>query len=161
MIVAKGNNKLWVDTTNTESLKKKIQVKDIIRTINGKRVGDTLSAIQSSVRPMYIEFVRMVSVEVLEDEATECYTDEEGRNSEDIPNNTGIINSDIESVNGGESMDSTEMELQKIKEKDKKKKDEKDDDNSNYQSDDGETSNNDDTNEESKTTEEEENEKND
>ena len=49
MIVAKGNNKLWVDTINTESLKKKIQVKDIIRTINGKRVGDKLSAIQSSV----------------------------------------------------------------------------------------------------------------
>ena len=51
---------------------------------------------------MYNEFSRMVSVKVLEDEATEYYTDEEGRNSEDIPNNTGINNSDIESVDGGE-----------------------------------------------------------
>ena len=56
MKVAKRNNKLWVDTINTEELKKKIQVNDIIRTINGVQVGDKLSTIQSSVQPMYIEF---------------------------------------------------------------------------------------------------------
>ena len=160
MIVAKGNNKLWVNTINTESLKKKIQVKDIIRTINGKRVGDNLSTIQSPVRPMYIKFVRMVSVEVLEDKATEYYTDEEWMNSEEIPGDTGINNSDIESVGEGESMDSTEMELKKIREKDKKKKDEKEDDDSNYQSNDEGTSNDDDTNDESEPTREEDNEEN-
>ena len=107
---------------------------------------------------MYIEFARKVSVEVLDNEAIEYYTDEKWMNDKEIPDDTGINNSDIESGGEGELMDLTEMELQKIREKDKKKKDEKDDDDSNYRSDDGETSNDDDTNEESETTEEEENE---
>ena len=103
---------------------------------------------------MYIEFVRKVSVEVLDDEAIEYYTDEEWMNSEELPDDTGINSSDIESGGEGKSMDLTEMELQKIREKDKKKKDEKEDDNSDYQSNDEETSNDDDTNEESEPTEE-------
>ena len=158
MKVAKGNNKLWVDRINTKKLKKKIQVKDIIRAINGERVGNGLSALQSPVQPMYIEFSRMVLVKLLEDEATEYYTDEEGRDSEDISNNTCINNSDIESFDGEESMELTEMELRKIKEKDKKNKEEKDDDDNNYRSNDGNTSNDDDTNDKSKNAEEEENE---
>ena len=109
MIVAKGNSKLWVDTINTESLKKKIQVKDIIRTINGTRVGNKLSAIQPSIRPMHIECISMVLVEVLEDEATEYYTDKELRNKEEIPNEIGIDNIDIESGGEGESMDLKKM----------------------------------------------------
>merc|ERR1712161_132592 len=36
MKVAKGNNKLWVDTIIKKSLKKKIKVNDTIRSINGK-----------------------------------------------------------------------------------------------------------------------------
>ena len=77
MNVAKGNNKLWVDTINKEELKKKIQVNDIIRSINNVLVGNKLLAIKSSVQPMYIEFVRKVSVKVLDDEITKYYTDEE------------------------------------------------------------------------------------
>ena len=118
MNVANKNNKLWVDTINTEELKKKIRVNDIIRSINNVLVGDKLWAIKSSVRPMYIEFVRKISVKVLDDEAIEYYTDEEWMNSKEIPDDTGINNSDIELGGEGESMDSTEMELQKIRDKD-------------------------------------------
>ena len=56
-----------------------------------------------------------MSVKVIEDEATEYYTDEELMNSEDIPNETGIKNSDIDSFDGDDSMESTEMDLRNIK----------------------------------------------
>ena len=81
-------------------------------------------------------------------------------NGEEIPDDTGINNSEIESGGEGESMDSTEIKQQKIREKDKKKKGEKEDDDSNYQSNDEGTSNDDDTNDESEPTGEEENEEN-
>ena len=45
MNVAKGNNKVWVTKVNTEQLKKKIQINDIISVINGVQVGDDLSAL--------------------------------------------------------------------------------------------------------------------
>ena len=58
-------------------LKTKIQVNDIIRTINNVQVGNELTTQQSSVQPMYIEFVRKVLVKVLDDEAIKYYTDED------------------------------------------------------------------------------------
>ena len=61
MKVAKENNKLWVVKINTDTLKRKIQVKDIISVINGERVGDDLTILQSPQRPMYIEFTRLLS----------------------------------------------------------------------------------------------------
>ena len=109
----------------------------------------------------------MVSVEVIEDEETEYYTeDEELMNSEDIPNETGINNNDIESFDGDESLDLTEMELQNMKEKDTMNKEEKDDDDRDYRSDDGNASsddatNDDDNNDESSNAEEEESEEED
>ena len=58
-----------------------------------------------------------MSVKVIEDEATEYYTDEELMNSEDIPNETGINNSDIDSFDGDDSMESTEVDLRNINKK--------------------------------------------
>ena len=75
--VTKRNNKLWVNTINMRELKTKIQVNDIIRTINNVQVGNELTTQQSSVQPMYIEFVRKVLVKVLDDEAIKYYTDED------------------------------------------------------------------------------------
>ena len=87
-------------------------------------------------------------------------------NSEDTPNKTGINNSDIESFDGDRSLDSTDMELRNIKEKDAKNKKEIDDDDGDYRSDDGNASsvddtNDDDSNDESSNTEEEESEEED
>ena len=59
----------------------------------------------------------MVSVKVIEDEVTEYYTDEEWMNDKEIPDDTGINNSDIELDGEGESIESTEMELKEIREK--------------------------------------------
>ena len=70
-----------------------------------------------SVRPMYIEFVRKVSIKGLDDEITEYYTDEEWTNDEVLPDDTGINNSNIEGARDGESIDSTEMKLQEVRNK--------------------------------------------
>ena len=62
-----------------------------------------------------MNFFRKVSVKVLYEEVTEYYTDKERMNDEGIPDDTGINNSDIELGGEGESIDSTEMELQEIR----------------------------------------------
>ena len=99
-----------------------------------------------------------MAVEVIEDETIEYYTDEELMNSEDIPNETGIDNSDIESFDGNESMESTEVDLRNIREKETENEEEEDENDREYTSDDEDTSNDDDTDDESKNTEEEESE---
>ena len=98
MDVAKGKNKLWVSKVNMEELKKRIHINDTIIAVNGERVGNDLSALRSPNRPLCIQLSRTVSVEIIEDETTEYYTDEEWTNGGDIPKGTGIDNSDIESL---------------------------------------------------------------
>merc|ERR1712238_248992 len=109
MDVTKGRNSLWVAKVNMEILKKKIQINDTISVKNGERVGNDISALQSPNRPLYIEFSRTGSVEVIEDERIEYYSDEELMNSEGIPNETGIDNSDIELFDGNESTEPMEV----------------------------------------------------
>ena len=94
--------------SNKEQLKKKIHINDTIIRVNSERIGNDVSALQSPTRPLYIQFARGVSVEVIEDddETTEYYTGEELTNKEGIPKRTGIDNSDIESFDGDESIDS-------------------------------------------------------
>ena len=144
------------DQSKHGKLKRKIQINDTIIVVNGERVGNDLSTLQSPKRPLCIEFSRTVSVEVIKDEATEYYTDEELTNSEDIPNETGINNSNIESFDRGDSMESTEVELRKIRKKETENEQEEDNDDRDYTSDNGETSNDNDTDDESKESEEEE-----
>ena len=131
MEVTKGTkSKVWVSKVNDEKLKKKIQTNDTIIRVNSKRIGNDVSALQSTIRPLYIEFARVVSVEVIEDddETIEDHTDEELTNNEDLPKRTGIDNSDIGSSDGDESIDSTEEELRKIIEKETNKEEEEEDD---------------------------------
>ena len=75
--------------------------------------------------------------------------------NEGIPKRTGIDNSNIESFDRDESIDSTEEDLRNIREKETKKNEEEDDDDRNYTSDDGETKNDDENYDESRNTEEE------
>ena len=105
---------------------------DIIRKVNNVRVGNQLAAIQSSVQPMFIEFVRKESVKGLDDKIVDYYTDEEWTDDEGIPVDTGINNSDIEGARDEESMDSTEMELQSVRNKERKKDELEEDDDSDY-----------------------------
>ena len=97
-----------------------------------------------------------MSVEVIgdEDETTEYYTDEELTNNEGTPKRTGINDSDIESFDRDESIDSTEEDLRNIREKETKKKEEEDDDDGNYTSNDEETKNDDENDDKSRNTEE-------
>ena len=155
MVVAKRNNKLYVHKINNEELGQVIQVNDIIRKVNSVRVGNQLAAIQSSVRPMYIEFVRKESVKGLDEKRVEYSTDEEWTDDEKIPVDTGINNSDIEGVRDEESMDSTERELQSVRDKERKKNDSEEDDDSDYQNNEEETDNDDESNDEDNPIEEE------
>ena len=141
---------------NIEELKNSIHIKDTIIAVNNERVGNDLSALRSSKRPLCIRFSRIVSIHGMEEETVarvtgqqaiedetadnEYYTDEEWTNGGDIPKGTGIDNSDIESIttneteengnnrdrDGDESMGSTEEELLNIKEKEKDNKEEDD-----------------------------------
>ena len=46
--VAKGKNILWVSKVNMEELKKSIHINYTIIAVNGKRVGNDLSAVRLS-----------------------------------------------------------------------------------------------------------------
>ena len=124
--------------------------------VNNKRVGNDLSALRLSKRPLSIWFSRIVSIHGFEEETVaratgqhtiedetadnEYYNDEEWAKSGDIPKETGVDNSNKESMTTNEteenwnnrdgckdeSIGSTEGELLNIKEKEKYNK-EKDD----------------------------------
>ena len=81
---------------------------------------------------MFIEFARKESVKGLDDKIVEYYTEEEWTDDNGIPVDTGINNSDIEGVGDKESMDSTEMELQAVRNKERKKNESEEDDDSDY-----------------------------